>query len=310
MSLYCCLMSLCEAAKMKAAGRSKAAKAFFLLNYRLISGLENLVIKLCPWSRCSLCGKNEEPEKVCVSLTSFPARINQVAYSVKSLMLQTRRPDRIILWLAENQFPTRTLPSELESLAEKGLEIRYCDDLKSHKKYFYALQEQKPNELIITVDDDIIYHPRTIERLLEAHKATPDAIVCSLTHIIAFDECGNIKPYAEWTTSGNNAGENPNNMPLTGSGCLYPFGSMIPETFEIDKIRELAPSVDDIWIGVMSKLSGVGIVTPRIVPKTFTVVSSSQSVHLGAVNCIGNGNDVAVGKMIENYPLFLEKLKR
>lgn len=314
MNLYSYLMSMCEAAKTTRAKSSKISTALFLLNYTLISRLENLILKLWPWRNCSLYGStsfdlNTSEEKVCVSLTSFPARINSVAYTIKSLLLQTRRPDRITLWLAESQFPTKELPSRLEWLVSKGLEIRYCKDLKSHKKYYYALQEQSPSELVITVDDDIIYHPHTIERLIETHKTTPDAIVCSLTHIITFDDTGNIKPYAEWGTSENNAGNNPNNMPLTGSGCLYPHGVMINETFNVEKIKEYAFTVDDIWIGLMSKLSGVDIVTPRIVPKTFTVVSYSQSVHLGKENCIGNGNNIAIKNLIKEYPLFLEKIK-
>lgn len=310
MNLYSCLLSICESAKIRTPGDSKFSKACYLLNYKFISQLENLIIRLCPWKKCSLSANNDAVTKVCVSLTTFPARINQVAYSIKSLMLQSRKPDRITLWLAENQFPTHTIPKQLELLVDKGLKIRYCDDLKSHKKYYYALQEQKPDELVITVDDDIIYHPHTIERLLEAHNSNPDAIVCSLTHIVTFDQQNNIKPYAEWNTSCNDAPENPCNMPLTGSGCLYPYGVMGSDTFNIDKIKELAPTVDDIWIGVMSKLSDVRIITPRIVAKTFTVVTSSQKVHLGAINCIRNGNDVAIEKIVENYPTFLEKLKR
>lgn len=315
MNIYCYLMSLCEAAKKNRAKKSKLSKALFLLNYTLISKLENIILKLTPWRNCSLYRRNNPAlnigeEKICVSLTSFPARINCVAHTIKSLMLQSRKPDRITLWLAESQFPTHDLPPRLEWLAEKGVEIRYCEDLKSHKKYYYALQEQTPSELIITVDDDIIYHPHTLERLFEAHKLAPGAIVCSLSHIITFDDKGNIKPYSEWGTSGNNAGKNPSNMPLTGSGCLYPYGVMINETFNINKIRDLAPTVDDIWIGVMSKLSGVDIVTPEIVAKTFTVVSFSQTVHLGKTNCIENGNNVAIEKLIKEYPQFMEKIQR
>ena len=37
-------------------------------------------------------------EVVIVSLTSYPARISYVYLAIKSLMLQSYKPDRIILW--------------------------------------------------------------------------------------------------------------------------------------------------------------------------------------------------------------------
>lgn len=310
MDCYCRIMSLLESAKLKATGTSKFRKALFQANYSVISKLENIILRLTPWSNCFLAGYTRHDKKIRVSLTTFPARIGQVAYSIKSLMLQSHRPHSIVLWLAADQFPDRKLPKTLERLMTKGLEIRYCDDLKSHKKYYYSLQAQQPEELVITVDDDIIYHPHTIARLIQSHKESPDAIICSLAHIITFDDEGKINPYSKWLTTGDNADANPNNMPLTGSGCLYPYGVLRDETFDIETIKAVAPTADDLWIGSMSKMSGVRIITPRKVPKTFTVVSSSQTEHLGKINCIGNENDNTMRRLLERYPSFLNGLKR
>ena len=47
------------------------------------------------------------------------------------------KPDKIILWLADTQFSGMdSLPAELFGLQERGLTIRFCSDLKSHKKIF------------------------------------------------------------------------------------------------------------------------------------------------------------------------------
>ena len=102
--------------------------------YNFISKLERQYIKNLSVNGLSL---NETPrdEKIIVSLTSFPARIDCVGYSIKSLFNQTVKPDRIILWLATEQFENQEMPELLETLKSKGLEIRFCEDLKSHKKY-------------------------------------------------------------------------------------------------------------------------------------------------------------------------------
>jgi hypothetical protein len=48
-----------------------------------------------------------ETEKAIASLTSFPARINHTYISIECLLRQSVNPDRIILWLAEDQFPNQ-----------------------------------------------------------------------------------------------------------------------------------------------------------------------------------------------------------
>ena len=93
-------------------------------------------------------------------------------------------PDRIVLWLAESQFSVHILPRDFDALVASGLEIRYVDDLRSHKKYFYMLQEQKEDELVITFDDDIIYHHRIIERAYRKHLEFPNVIVCNEVNIL------------------------------------------------------------------------------------------------------------------------------
>src|SRR5699024_12638905 len=59
------------------------------------------------------------------------------------LLRQTYPPDKIILWLAKEQFEGRnTLPNNLLDLEKRGLEIVFCDeDLRSHKKYYYAIKK-------------------------------------------------------------------------------------------------------------------------------------------------------------------------
>lgn len=76
-----------------------------------------------------------------MSLTSYPKRINVVWITIETLLQQTVKPDEVILWLADSQFKEiEELPEELKVLQKRGLIIRFCDDLKSHKKYFYTMR--------------------------------------------------------------------------------------------------------------------------------------------------------------------------
>lgn len=96
---------------------------------------------------------------IIISMTSYPGRIKYVSQVLGTIFAQTKAPDKIILWLAEEEFPGReeSLPAELISFSSQGrITIRWCDNLKAHKKYYYAFHEYH-DALIITVDDDILY---------------------------------------------------------------------------------------------------------------------------------------------------------
>ncbi|WP_336616246.1 hypothetical protein [Bacteroides acidifaciens] len=303
--LYQCIMACLESMKPIGHRRSpyKIVRAWNTLMYYVVNRLENIFITR---TSIEMLTKRFSEERnfsqsnvyVTASLTTFPARIKEVRYVIMSILLQTIRPDRVLLWVAEDQFPNRQLPDNLRVLCDYGLEIRFCDDLRSHKKYYYVLQEQKTNELVITFDDDIIYHPHTIERLIKKHDEYPNCIVCSQVHIMTFDERGQLNPYHKWGSAHDNQDiPNKDYMPLTGSGCLYPCGIMPKVTFEKHKIRNIAFTADDLWIGAIAHINGVKICPTAKVARMFSVVGDSQIESLSQVNCIGDGNDVTLGNL-------------
>ena len=93
--------------------------------------------------------------KLIVSLTSFPQRMYDVHYCLYSLLTQQLKPDKLILWLAESQFPNKEkdIPQKVLSLKENGLEIRWCEDMGAYKKLLPSLKEY-PDDIIVTADDD------------------------------------------------------------------------------------------------------------------------------------------------------------
>lgn len=278
--------------------------------YNFISDLERKLIKELPVDGLSL---NNVPrdEKIIVSLTSFPARIDCVGYSIKSLFNQTVKPDRIILWLATEQFENTQLPELIKKLKEKGLEIRFCEDLKSHKKYHYALKEQNPDELIITYDDDLIYPEDSIERLVKLHTEYPDCIITNRAQAAAFEN-GEFLPYAQWAVRSSVGVREPSSVlfPSTGGGTLYPYNAVNKETFNIEKMKEVAFSADDLWMRFMSALNGTQIVKTVKNHKTFTVIDGSQTESLQVENCYGGANDKALSSLKQNYPQAFDNIYR
>lgn len=250
---------------------------------------------------------NTEPraEKVIVSLTSFPGRIGSVHLAIKSLMLQSYRPDRIQLWLAQSQFPDCALPGELRALEVYGLEILFCEEnLLGHKKHWKPISAQLPHELVVTYDDDIIYPPNSLEKLIRTHEKFPDCVVCNRAQALVYEPDGNVKNPGRWQTISDVGVGQPTYriLPSNGGGVLYPYHALSPDSYNAEKIRALALCADDLWMMFMALDSGCRMVKTVKYHRTFSVIGDTQKEQLATDN-IGNGAYlVCLQRLIDAYP--------
>ena len=122
--------------------------------------------------------KNPRAEKIIISMTSFPRRINDAKYAVYSLLNQNFPADMVILWLAEEEFPKRekNLPADLLAMIPHGLTLKFCKNLLAYKKLIPALEEY-PDSVIVTADDDLYYNPDWLKILYEEHLKFPQNII-------------------------------------------------------------------------------------------------------------------------------------
>ena len=273
------------------------------LRYYLDSYLENFYIRQASIPQSGIYTGPKRQEQSIISLTSFPGRIEACCYAIKSLMIQTYQADKIVLWLSSEQFRATSLPEGMKPLIDAGLEIRYCDDLRSHKKYFYALQEQNVHELIITFDDDIIYEKDAIEKLINKHLQFPDAIVCNRGHHIRMNG-DRLMPYNKWELLFEDGVDKPAMavMPSTGAGCLYPYGCMPKSTFDLELIRQNAWTADDIWMRFNSINNHVKVVRTRKNVATLCNVADSQKEALRIQNDVQGENQKTVDRLLKLFP--------
>ena len=262
--------------------------------------------------------KEEREEKVIASLTSFPARIDCAEFAIKSLMLQDYKPDRIILWLSNKQFNGEDdLPKSLLKLKDYGLEIQFCDDdLRGHKKYFELIKVQKPNELVITFDDDIIYPHNSISRLIELHKKYPTAIIANRGYEIKFNNDGIIEPHAKWELQTKYGVKEPKLLLhlSNGSGVLYPYNSLYQDVCNADIIKQFTLGIDDLWMSIMAILNDTLMIKSHYAFKTFTTYPGSQKAQLALENMRNEERvdryDIALNGLMEYYPALKEKITK
>lgn len=268
--------------------------------YHLTSRLDNFLIKkeIIPDHPLN---REKRDEIVVASLTSYPARINCVWLVVKSLFLQTYKPDRVILWLAEEQFPTKELPRNLTVMQNYGLEIKWVKDIYGHKKYRVPVMEQTSNEVVITFDDDIVYSPKCIERLMAVHKKHPNSLVCERGQ--TYDDKKECNP-GRWKTISDTGVIVPTYSmnPSPGGGCLIPFGAFHPDAVKEECFRRLAYKNDDLWYMFMCAANKTRMIKTRKYHKIFSLVEGSQIEQMATENVMGNQNNVVMEGLKKAYP--------
>lgn len=229
-----------------------------------------------------------------VSLTSFPERIDNVWKVVKCLKCQEYRPEKIILWLSKLQFPSEnSVPVNLRKEEDDLFEIRFVDgDILSHKKYYYAMKEF-PESTIVTVDDDIYYHPKTITYLIDTSEEYPHSIISNITIRIKYDG-EKLLSTRKW--KGIVPGHETRNLLQIGAGgVLYPPHCLDKIVFDMEALSECAPFADDLWLNMSSRVANTPVIQSNS-DILFLLFSSAPSA-LYKSNVHGGGNDIQLNKI-------------
>ncbi|WP_175691531.1 glycosyltransferase [Burkholderia anthina] len=249
-------------------------------------------------------------QEIVVSLTSYPARINAVSETIKSILAQSFKPGKILLWLAEDQFPggEKDLPSQLLELKDKGLSIEWCEDMRSYKKLIPALKKY-PEKILVTADDDIVYERHWLAQLVATYLQEKDAIICHRAHLVCLDGDGNFSPYKDWAKSIKSVKPSFDYLFTGCGGVLYPPGSLHESVLDQNTFTGICPSGDDLWFWGMAVLKGTRIQVVRDSSFELTHVPGTQETALWMTNVRKGKNDLMLQALDARYPEIREKIR-
>lgn len=245
--------------------------------------------------------------EIVVSLTTYGKRIYDVALTIESIMEQTLQANRIILWL-DYSFQGKRLPEALHKLEKRGLEIDYCADLRSYKKLIPSLH-RFPNDVIITVDDDVLYNYDMLETLIHAYLDEPTCIWGNRCHTMKVDKQGRVASYLDWELCSSDLSPNLLTFPTGVGGILYPPHSLDEEVINEKSFMELCPYADDIWFKAMALKKGTmsrKAYTPgQPGGDVFLINEGVQDMALANENMGGEcRNNVQLDAVFRKYNLF------
>lgn len=116
-------------------------------------------------------------EKVIVSMTTIPCRQKRLAENIESLLTQSFNFDILLINIDDNLSDEDNKWYEDFSKQDYRIIINKSDaKWRSCNKLLPAL-EKFPNDIVITVDDDIYYPVDSLKELVKQYEKTPDCIV-------------------------------------------------------------------------------------------------------------------------------------
>lgn len=243
-----------------------------------------------------ICNNSNE---VCyvISFTSFPGRIKNTWRVVENMMHQTNADGQytLNLYLSKQQFPNELLdlPLKLRKQISRGLNVWfYEDDLRAHKKYYYAFY-QFPYKNIITIDDDLIYQNNIISELIEANKKYPDIIISQRAREICSQ-----KSYIYWPLIYKKNCLLNNVLTTNGGGTLFPPKCYRKEIFDKETFCDICKYADDLWISLLCRLQNSSVYyIGNNVECVDIIQSQKQSLRSINNNKIKNENDTQIANL-------------
>ena len=251
---------------------------------------------------------------VIISLTTFGDRINTVYKTIESLMMQTMKPKKIVLWVADNELVMNGGGGKsimLNCFEKRGLEILTCEDIRSYKKLIPTLNRY-PDSVVITVDDDVIYPVTLVEELVKTHKLFPDCVVFNYGKEIVLSK-GLPDNYSKWKYVKKHTEPSHQYIGVGVGGILYPPNCFISDVVSREKFEKLAPYADDIWFKMMALLNGTKYIenqfrhigSPKDFLKRYITIEDEQTEKLATVNVLNYGNDKQLNNVLSEYGIEL-----
>ena len=243
--------------------------------------------------------------EVVVSLTSYPPRFSTLHLTLRTLLRQSVRPDRLILWIAREDI--KSLPAKVRNLERDGVEIRQCEDLRSFKKIIPAL-EAFPEAIIVTADDDLYYDREWLADLLATVRFGALEVVCHRAS--RFPTSSLTMPLlSEWVQDVTDfESTKPSRDLVLSSGAGAVFAPRVLHADVLNRLlfNELTPMCDDTWLAWMIFRTGATIRTSGR-PRSLRAWSRTNRGSLYVENQAGR-MDIYLSAMAARYgPLHLLK---
>ena len=119
---------------------------------------------------------------VIISLYAKPSDYKNLPVTLYSLLNQTMKPDRVILWVDENE-NLQNLPYEIAQFIKNGLEIKFVKNKGENTAVYYAIKEY-PESVNAIAQSGLYYSKNWLKKLYSSYIQYSDEIQAHLAYEI------------------------------------------------------------------------------------------------------------------------------
>lgn len=255
---------------------------------------------------------------IIVSLTSIQSRLEDASLTIKSLLAQSTKADKVVLWLSKEPHlldqGVEEVPQSIRSLEQEGLEIRWTKNTGPYRKLIpTAKLMNRESCLIVTADDDVLYPDHWLKGLIDEYQRNEGCVICYRGRIMSKSKALNrwltskkLKPYMKWlgtheVEDKRQLGPSFEIFPTGKDGVLYPSDKLHEELFNKSIYLNMAPTNDDIWYKAMTMITGTKVkcIESHL---DFPEVESGRNTRLFAFKN-KKSNDRMIHQIFERYKL-------
>lgn len=213
---------------------------------------------------------------IIVSLTSIHSRLDLVSQTIESLLAQSVKADKVVLWLSKEPHllddGVKEVPESIKQLEKQGLEVKWTKNIGPYRKLIpTAKLMNRESCLIVTADDDVVYPENWLKGLIVEYNKNEGCVICYRGRIMSKSTAINkwltnkkLKPYMKWLRTHevkdkSQLGPNFDIFPTGKDGVLYPSEKLHEELFNKSIYLTMAPTNDDIWFKAMTMITGTKV---------------------------------------------------
>ncbi len=160
--------------------------------------------------------------------------------------------------------------------------------------------EQFPDKIIVTVDDDYIYHKNCTTVLYETHLQHPSCIIANQSRAIRYDAEKNVLPYKEWIYRNDETDKACTILAIGAFGVLYPPKCLDERVLNRGLFLKLSPKADDLWFKAMAMLHHTEVIQTKNSKKPILIVGT-QRVSLKKENIRQDKNRIQWEQLVRYF---------
>lgn len=206
-----------------------------------------------------------------VNLTTTRQRFYLLRYTLLSLIEQTLRAEKIIIWVSEEPYLrdkgmagfdyTSQLQEWIPKYNKMGVEIRLTKNTGPYRKLIPCLRNAKDDDILVTADDDIIYRQDWLSSLIqEFYACGGDKVVASRVRKIRRNALGVIQSYVCWRVVTERSLLSEDYIITFGAGAVLKKSFFRPQDIENDDFVLISPTADDLWYTKLLNNNGISVV--------------------------------------------------